>query len=105
MQKMESQLDEIGQRGLKGMVVCSAHDFKYVEGRKIKIPSLFEGMKTLKPEEGEIATKEEELMDLNKVLALNCMRRCKIKPSFFLPDSITRANLKKMSKTALAPRK
>lgn len=70
MQKMESQLDEIGQRGLKGMVVCSAPDFKYVEGRKVKIPSLFEEMKTLKPEEGEIATKEEELEDLNKVLCL-----------------------------------
>ena len=70
MQKMESQLDEIGQRGLKGMVVCSAPDFKYVEGTKVKIPSLFEKMKTLKPEEGEIATKEEELEDLNKVLAL-----------------------------------
>jgi hypothetical protein len=33
------------------------------------------------------------------------MRRCKIDPSFFLLDSITRANSKKMSKTALAPRK
>jgi hypothetical protein len=33
------------------------------------------------------------------------MRRCKIAPSFFLPDSITGANLKKMSKTALALRK
>jgi hypothetical protein len=33
------------------------------------------------------------------------MRRYKIKPSFFLPDSIPGANLKRMYKTALAPRK
>jgi hypothetical protein len=38
-------------------------------------------------------------------LALHCMRRSKIKPSFFLPDSIPGADLKTMSKTALAPRK
>jgi hypothetical protein len=33
------------------------------------------------------------------------MRRFKIKPSFFLLDSIPGANLKRMSKTAQAPRK
>ena len=70
MQKMESQIDEIGQRGLKEMVVCSAPDFKYTEGRKFKIPTLFEEMKTLKPDDGEIPTKEEELEDLKKVLSL-----------------------------------
>ena len=70
VQKMESQIDEIGQRGLKEMVVCSAPDFKYTEGRKFKIPTLFEEMKTLKPDDGEIPTKEEELEDLNKVLSL-----------------------------------
>jgi hypothetical protein len=33
------------------------------------------------------------------------MRRSKIKLSFFLPESIPGANLKRMSKTAQAPRK
>jgi hypothetical protein len=33
------------------------------------------------------------------------MRKCKIAPSFFLLDSITTANSKKMSKIALALRK
>ena len=28
-------------------------------------------------------------MEINLVYKLNCMRRCKIAPSFFLPDSIT----------------
>jgi hypothetical protein len=37
--------------------------------------------------------------------SLNCMILSKIKPSFFLPDPIPGANLKTMSKTALAPRK
>ena len=43
----------------------------------------------------------KEMQKLN----LNFMRRCKIKPSFFLPDSVTTANSRKMSKIALAPRK
>jgi hypothetical protein len=40
-----------------------------------------------------------------KIVSLNYMRRSKIEPSFFLPDSISGANLKRMSKTAQAPRK
>jgi hypothetical protein len=36
---------------------------------------------------------------------LNRMRRSKIKPSFFLPDSIPGANLKIIFKTAQSPRK
>jgi hypothetical protein len=39
------------------------------------------------------------------LIYLNCMRRSKIKPSFFLPDSIPGANFIRMFKTALAPRK
>lgn len=67
---MESEVDEIGQRGLKGMVVVSAPDFKYQDGNKVKVDSLFKDMVSFKPEEGEPPSKEEELADLKEILSL-----------------------------------
>lgn len=69
VENLESEVDEIGQRGLKGMVVASAPDFKYQSGNKVKIESLFKDMVSYKPE-GEPPSKKEELEDLDTILSL-----------------------------------
>ena len=66
--RLESEVDEYGQRGLKGMVILSAPDFKYISDNKVPIPSLFQGMKSFNQDQE--STKEDELHDLEKVISL-----------------------------------
>jgi hypothetical protein len=70
MEFVESGIDECEQLNRKGTVICSAPDFKWENGVKVKTTGLFANMKTMSSEGEEESKLEDFEFDLTEVCSL-----------------------------------